>query len=95
MHSKNKPAMTAAERAWVSVIKGMTCGVCKQPSAEGQCSEAHELEQGLWFTSIPLCASCHRDNFNGIHGQRRMWKIHKLDEITVLNETIREIMRNV
>ena len=47
MHSKNKPAMTAAERAHVTRVKEMPCAVC---SASGP-SEAHELEQGFWFTA--------------------------------------------
>lgn len=51
-------------------------------------SECHEIEQGQWFTSMPLCADCHRGGFNGIHGQKRMWAIHKLDELSALNKTL-------
>jgi hypothetical protein len=88
MFSKNKPSMTKAEREHVGRIKEMPCGVCGAPGP----SEAHELKQGQWFTSIPLCADCHRGSFNGIHGQARIWSVKKLDEQEVLNETIRQLL---
>jgi hypothetical protein len=88
MFSKNKPSMTKAEREHVGRIKEMPCGVCDAPGP----SEAHELKQGQWFTSIPLCADCHRGSINGIHGQRRIWAVFKLDEQEVLNETIRQLL---
>lgn len=80
--------MTKAEREHVTRIKEMPCGVCEAPGP----SEAHELKQGQWFTSIPLCADCHRGSFNGIHGQARIWSVKKLDEQEVLNETIRQLL---
>lgn len=88
MQSKNKPSMTKAEREHVGRIKEMPCGVCDAPGP----SEAHELKQGQWFTSIPLCEDCHRGSFNGIHGQARIWAVKKLDEQEVLNETIRQLL---
>lgn len=88
MQSKNKPSMTKAEREHVGRIKEMPCGVCEAPGP----SEAHELKQGQYFTSIPLCPDCHRGSFNGIHGQARIWAVKKLDEQEVLNETIRQLL---
>ena len=90
MQSKNKPAMTAAERRHVANIKEMDCIVCDSPGP----SECHEINQGQWFTSMPLCADCHRGSMNGIHGQQRMWKIKKLDELSALNLTIKKLMEN-
>lgn len=80
--------MTSHERAHVDQIKQLDCGVC---GAAGPC-DAHELEQGQWFTSIPLCRSCHMDGFNGIHGQARIWKVLKKTEMSVLNDTIKELV---
>jgi hypothetical protein len=88
MQSKNKPAMTAAERRHVTHIKEMECVVC---GAHGP-SECHEIEQGQWFTSIPLCPDCHRGGVNGIHGQRRIWNVKKLDELKALNMVIKKIL---
>ncbi|MBN9410846.1 MAG: hypothetical protein J0H69_17005 [Burkholderiales bacterium] len=84
MHSKNKAKPTTAERAHIERIKGMPCGVC----GAGGPSEAHELRQGEWFTSVPLCPDCHRGAHNGIHGQKRIWDVMRLDELAVLNNTV-------
>lgn len=91
MQSRNKASMTKAEREHVTRIKEMPCGVCEAPGP----SEAHELKQGQWFTSIPLCADCHRGSFNGIHGKARIWSVKRLDEQSVLNETIRQLVAHV
>ena len=88
MQSKNKPAPRVDEAAHIARIKNMDCAVCWAPAP----SEAHEPEQGLWFLSIPLCASCHRDNFSGIHGQKRAWSVRKMTELVALNETLRKIV---
>jgi len=88
MQSKNKPAMTTAEREHVSRIKEMNCGVC---GAAGPC-DAHELEQGQWFTAIPLCRDCHMGSHNGIHGRKAIWNALKKTEMTVLNDTIKELV---
>ena len=87
MHSKNKKSMTNLEREHVGRIKEMACIVCEQSGP----SEAHEINQGEWFTSLPLCSDCHRGVQNGIHGQKRMWNILKLDELKALNLTLQKI----
>lgn len=92
MQSKNKKAPTVAESEHIVRLKQMPCAVCGAWPSEETPSEAHELDQGLWWTSVPLCASCHRDNFNGIHGQARIWKVQKKTELSVLNETIRKLL---
>jgi hypothetical protein len=79
--------LTNAEREHVGRIKDMPCGVCGAPGP----SEAHHIEQHKQYLCIPLCPDCHRGGFNGIHGQRRIWKAMRLDEMTVLNETIRRM----
>ncbi|MBD1412813.1 hypothetical protein NUJ30_08665 [Burkholderia contaminans] len=88
MQSKNKRAPTVAERSYIALIKSMDCGCCGQTGP----SEAHEIDQGQWFTSIPLCADCHRGGHNGIHGQRRIWAVLKKTELSVLNETIERVV---
>ena len=89
MQSKNKKAMTADERRHVDCIKSMPCGVCEI----GGPSEAHEIEQGQWFTSIPLCPDCHRGSHNGLHGRRAIWNVKKKTEMSVLNETIGNLIK--
>ena len=90
MFSKNKPKPTQAERLHIERIKSMRCCVC---DASGP-SECHEIEQGAWFTSLPLCPDCHRGSLNGIHGQRRIWAVHKFSELDRLNYVVGEIVSN-
>jgi hypothetical protein len=88
MQSPNKRRPTAREREHITTIKQMPCGVCGAPGP----SDAHEPRQGEWFTAIPLCRSCHMDGHNGWHGERRIWKVLKKDELSVLNETIGKLL---
>lgn len=92
MQSKNKPAPTRAEAEHIERIKLMPCCVCGCGGGFSSPSEAHEIEQGLWFTSIPLCADCHRGEHNGIHGRRAIWKVKKLDELKALNLTLGRLL---
>jgi hypothetical protein len=91
MQSQNQPRPTAREREHIALVKKMDYGVCGHSGP----SDAHELNQGQWFTSIPLCRSCHMDHFNGWHGERRIWKVLKKDELSVLNDTIARLMYGV
>ena len=90
MNSKNKPKPTRAEADHIERIKEMPCVVCDAPGP----SECHELEQGQWFTSLPLCPYCHRGPLNGIHGQKRIWKVKKLDELAALNLVVQRLMEH-
>ena len=89
MQSRNKPAPTAAERKHIERVKSLPCVVCWAPGP----SECHEISQGQWFTSVALCPDCHRGSHNGIHGQRAIWNVNKMTELTALNATIRELMK--
>ncbi len=83
--------MTAAsERAYMHRVKELPCGVCRAPGP----SEAHHVRTGQGmsqragnYCTIPLCIPCHRGP-NGLHGDRALWKIHKLSEMDVLDDTI-------
>lgn len=89
MNSKNKPAMTADEREHVARLKSLRwCACCEQPCEP----EVHEIEQGDWFTAIPLDVDCHRGHLNGLHGQRRAWTVRKLTDLGALNRTVRRLM---
>lgn len=87
MRSKNKPAMTQAEREHVARITEMPCVVCDAPGP----SEVHEPRQGAWFLSMPLCASCHRGSA-GWHGTKALWRVRNLDELGALNLALRRLL---
>jgi hypothetical protein len=87
MRSKNSKSHTNAESEHMGRVKECACSVC---GAAGP-TEAHHIEQGLHFTTVALCIACHRGPM-GIHGDKTMWRIHKMDEIKALNETLRMVL---
>lgn len=91
MMSKNKKSPTKAEADYIRFVAQQPCSVCDQGGGEAAPSEVHEIEQGNWWLSVALCADCHRGAFNGLHGQRRMWAVKKLDEQGALSITIRRV----
>jgi hypothetical protein len=80
--------LSDAERAHLLRVKELGCAVCDAPGP----SEAHHLEQHMQYTCIPLCEGCHRSGFNGIHGQARIWKVKKKNEMSCLNDTIKKLL---
>ena len=79
--------LTAKHRTHHARVKELPCSVCDAPGP----SESHHMEQGLQYTCIALCPSCHRDNTMGWHGQRRMWAIKKMGELDALNVTLERL----
>lgn len=88
MQSPNKKAPTVSERRHIERVALLPCSLCDQPGP----SEVHEIAQGQWYTSVALCAECHRGNLLGLHGQRRAWKLRKMGEIDALAVTVRRLM---
>lgn len=88
--------MTQDEICHIERVKNMPCSVCHAPAP----SDFHHILTGRTpsrksptYTGIPLCKSCHQDNFNGIHGQARMWSVMKATELECLNDTLKTIFR--
>ncbi|MCF3519749.1 hypothetical protein [Stenotrophomonas maltophilia] len=84
MRTKNAKAFTVAERAHLQAVKGLPCSVCDAPAP----SDAHHISQGQHFTTVALCKDCHQGSKNGWHGEKIMWRIHKMDELAALNVTL-------
>ena len=84
MHSKN---LSKKDREHLFEVKSLPCGVC---GASGP-SDAHHIEQGLHYLCIPLCKDCHT-GYNGIHGTKSLWRIKKLTENDVLNDTVEKLI---
>ena len=79
-----------SERAWVGMVKEQPCSVCEAPGP----SDAHHIKQGLHYTCVALCKSCHQGSMMGWHGQKRAWAIAKMDELAALNVTIKNVITN-
>jgi len=86
VRTKNAKRISPAESAHMGKVKESGCAVC----GAGGIVEAHHMVQGNHFTTIGLCDVCHRGPM-GIHGDKTMWRIHKMDENDALNETLRRI----
>lgn len=93
MRSKNKPAMTVAERAYVTRVKLLPCSVCDSGGGEFSPSEAHEIRQGQWFTAVALCADCHRGSHNSVG--RGIWRVKKMTELDALAVTIQRLQMEI
>jgi len=81
--------MTKSEKSYMNRIAAQSCVLC---GCEGV--ELHHVREGQgmaqraqnWLV-VPLCPTCHRGS-QGIHGDRRLLKAQKLDEIDLLALTI-------
>lgn len=79
---------TRAEREHLRRVKELPCSVCNAPGP----SSAHHIKQSSAYTCVALCQDCHQGSVNGWHGQKAMWRIHKMDEIDALGVTIKRLM---
>lgn len=83
--------LTAKQREHVLRVKELPCSVCDASAP----SDAHHFKQHRQYTVIALCKDCHQGSFNGLHGQKRMWAVMKMDEIDALNVTIERLLDNL
>lgn len=84
MRSKSISPAAAEHMARVKMLGCVVCGA-------GAPNEAHHVRQGCHFTTVALCADCHRGH-NGWHGNKSMFRIHRMDELDALNETLKRLM---
>jgi hypothetical protein len=80
--------LTAKQREHIGRVKSLPCSVCDAPAP----SDAHHIEQALQYCVVALCKDCHQGSTMGWHGQRRMWKIKKMNELDALNVTIERLV---
>ena len=90
MRSKNKPAQTADEKRYVSLLADHPCVICGSTPVE-----IHEFEQGDWYTSVPLCPRHHRDPVRGWHGNRLDWKLARMDAMKAINLTVGRVFKGL
>lgn len=88
MRTKNAKAIKPIEANHIANVKLLPCSVCDDP---GPC-DAHHVKQGQHFTVVALCKSCHQGPLLGLHGQRRMWAVKKMDEIDALAVTVQRLL---
>lgn len=85
MRSKN---LTARDLEHMGRVKSLPCSVCDAPAP----TEAHHVRQGLHYTTVALCAECHRGT-HGWHGDKVSWRVRKMDELDALDITQQRLER--
>jgi hypothetical protein len=81
------------EKKHMSAVAELPCAVCGAYPVEVHHVMKDRVpgRRSSDFLVIPVCPSCHRDNHNGIHGDKRMWDIHKMTEPQALANTIERL----
>lgn len=80
--------LNSKERKHLQMVKEAPCILCGQAGP----SDAHHIKQHRQYLCIPLCKDCHQGHLNGIHGQKNMWKVYKMDEQDALNAWIERLV---
>ena len=88
MKTKNAKAISRKESEHLAAVKQLCCSVCEEP---GPC-DAHHIKQGQHFTVVALCKSCHQGPMLGLHGNKGIWRIKKMDEIDALAVTYENLL---
>ena len=79
---------TKAERVHLERIKSLSCVCCGAPGP----SYAHHIRQKSAYHCVPLCLDCHQGP-GGIHGDKALWRVYKLDELDALARTMEWMAR--
>ena len=91
---------TLAEKKWMGRVAALGCFLCHQTGYGHQPAQVHHLREGEgmaqrgsnWIT-VPLCERHHANSSpDGIHGQRRAWKLAHLDEMDALSWTLQKLI---
>lgn len=90
--NKGLCSVNKAERKHIAMIKNMPCIVCSESAP----SDAHHItncgRRISHYATVPLCKDCHQDNQNGIHGNKNMWRVMKMDEMDALAKTVERLV---
>lgn len=91
--------MTKREREHMDRIAQMPCAIGQALGEDHGPVELHHIRQGQGmsqrassFLTIPLCPACHRGP-TGLHGDRTLFRIAGVDELTLLARTIEQTYR--
>ncbi len=91
---------TKAERVHMSRVAALGCYLCRHLGHGETPAQVHHIREGQgmaqrasnWLT-VPLCDRHHANSsVDGIHGQRRAWKLAGVDEMDALADTLKNLM---
>ncbi len=94
----SKPANTS-EREYMGRVAALGCFMCHYIGYGYVPAQVHHLREGQGggqrashYLTVPMCDRHHANSSpDGIHGQRKEWKLHKQDEISALEWTLESL----
>jgi len=92
----SKKAATTAESEYMGRVAALGCYLCRHLGYGPTPAQVHHMRTGVGmsqrsshYLTIPLCDAHHANaSVDGIHGQRRAWKLASVDEMDGLADTI-------
>lgn len=86
---------TESESEYIAFVKSLGCYMNYIKGYGFREAEAHHVSGRGFdlcdFLCVPLSGHFHRDNIDGIHGQRRAWGLAKQDEMKALAWVIKNL----
>lgn len=90
-----------AEREYMGKVASLGCYLCRYLGYGETPAQVHHLREGQGmaqrasnYLTVPLCDTHHANSSpDGIHGQRRAWKLAGVDEMDALADTIERIVK--
>ena len=92
--------MNNEEKNYLDRVSSLGCYLCRHLWYGDTPAQVHHLREGQGmaqrashFLTIPLCDAHHANSSpDGIHGQRRAWKLAGVGEMDGLADTIERLM---
>ena len=90
---------TKAEKEYMGRVASLGCYLCQHLGYGATPAQVHHLREGQGmaqrgsnYVTVPLCDRHHANSSpDGIHGQRKAWKLAQVDEIDALAWTIERL----
>lgn len=88
-----------AEKRHLTAVANLPCVLCRALGERTEGVQVHHIREGQgmgqrsphWL-AIPLCPACHTGPL-GIHGNRSLMRIAKVEELDLLAMTIEQLSR--
>ncbi|TQE98148.1 MAG: hypothetical protein FKY71_15335 [Spiribacter salinus] len=91
--------VSKASREYMGRVARFPCVLCEALGMPGVPAEVHHLREGQGtsqrasdYLTASLCPECHRGP-QGVHGDRTLLRVAKLDEMDLLAMTIEKVYR--
>lgn len=93
--------MNNEEKNYLDRVSSLGCYLCRHLGYGDTPAQVHHLREGQGmaqranhFLTIPLCDTHHANSSpDGIHGQRRAWKLAGVGELDGLADTIERLLK--